>query len=94
MSTTHLQRWLNALPKEVLRVKGVIRVTEEPDRWFQFQCVGEYRNEATLHALPLKPIIPPCAVLIGVNLNEESIRSFLAATVTESTDQSEPPRLG
>tara|TARA_A100001037_G_C15143139_1_gene634879 strand:+ start:1676 stop:2716 length:1041 start_codon:yes stop_codon:yes gene_type:complete len=94
MSTTHLQRWLNALPKEVLRVKGVVRVTEEPDRWFQFQCVGEYRNEATLHTLPLKPLVPPCAVLIGVRLNEESIRSFLAATVRESTDQSEPARLG
>ena len=83
MPTKHLQRWLAELPKEVLRIKGVVRLTEEPDRWFQFQCVGESRDESTLHTLPMKPIVPACAVLIGVKLNEEIIRQSLAATAKE-----------
>ncbi len=90
MSTTHLQAWLHALPKEVLRVKGVVRVVEEPDRWFQFQCVGEFRDEATLHALPVKPIVPACAVLIGVKLDEAAIRLSLAETETDTQSNEQP----
>lgn len=93
MSTSHLQTWLNALPKGVIRAKGVVRVIEEPDRWFQFQCVGERRDDATLHALPMEPIVSPCAVLIGVNLDEETIRSSLESSAANASPLSMPPSI-
>ena len=90
MAAEHLQKWLNALPTEVLRVKGVVQLVEEPERWFQFQRVDEFRGEAALHELPQKPIVPPCAVLIGVKLDEVKIRNSLiecARTLPASSDR-------
>lgn len=85
MSASHLQRWLKALPREVLRVKGVIRLPEDAERWFQFQRVDDFQGEATLHELSRKPIVPACAVLIGVNLDEAAIQDALAKSSAEST---------
>lgn len=69
-----LHRWLKSLPKEVLRVKGVVRLEEEPDRWFQFQLVDAVVGEAKLYELPQKPSVPACAVLIGVGLDKVEIQ--------------------
>jgi G3E family GTPase len=66
-----------SLPPDVLRVKGVVRLDEEPDCWYQFQRVDEFRGEAALFQLPQKPIVPACAVLIGVKLDETLIRQRL-----------------
>jgi G3E family GTPase len=77
MEAAQLQRWLMSLPSEVLRVKGVVRLVEEPDCWYQFQRVDEFRGEAALFKLPQKPIVPACAVLIGVKLDETLIRQRL-----------------
>ena len=89
MSGFDLQRWLKLLPREVLRVKGVVRLSEEPDRWFQFQRVDDLRGEAKLYALPQRPLVPACAVLIGVKLNEQTIRDTLISATREETDYAE-----
>ncbi len=80
MEAAHLLRWLKSLPAEVLRVKGVVQLMEEPDKWFQFQRVDDFSGEAALHELPQEPIVSPCAVLIGVHLDTESIRQRLLDT--------------
>ncbi len=77
MSEEHLQRWLRSLPSNVLRAKGVVRLTNAPDRWFQFQRVDKFRSEATLHELQQEPVFPPCAVLIGVELDRILIAQAL-----------------
>ena len=76
-----LLAWLKRLPAEVLRVKGVVQLAEEPDRWYQFQRVDEIKGEARLYELPQKPVVPPCAVLIGVRLDESTIRQKLAQSI-------------
>lgn len=86
MRASHLQQWLRSLPREVLRVKGVVRFEEEPGRWFQFQRVDAEAGEASLFPLSEKPLVSPCAVLIGVRLDEDEIRQSLA--------QSAPPGSG
>lgn len=82
MEAEHLHRWLKSLPPEVLRVKGVVRLAEEPDRWFQFQRIDEYRGEARLYELPQRPVVPACAVLIGVRLDEASLGRALLECAT------------
>jgi len=69
------QQWLKTLPPDVLRVKGVVRLIEMPEKWLQFQRVDDFRGEAALMELPQKPELPACAVLIGVKLDEVSIRN-------------------
>ena len=77
MPAKSLQDWLNALPDEVLRAKGIVRFSDEPDRWFQFQYVEASAEEAKLYPLPAKPVVPACAVLIGVKLNKEMIEAII-----------------
>jgi G3E family GTPase len=82
---SQLHRWLKSLPKEVLRVKGVVRLAEEPDRWFQFQLVDAVVGEAKLFELPQKPAVPACAVLIGVGLDKVEIQRRFDEVAKEST---------
>lgn len=80
-----LREWLLGLPKEVLRVKGVLRLAEIPDRWFSFQRLDGAPGEAALHALPGAPAFPPCAVLIGVHLDPAAITQLRDATFAATT---------
>lgn len=91
MPASHLQRWLQSLPAEVLRVKGVVRLTEQPEHWLQFQRVDECRGEAALFELPQKPIVPACAILIGVRLDEAKVRESLNIAMKEGSH--EPSRI-
>ncbi len=84
MRAQHLQAWLQSLPPEVLRVKGVVRFVEEPDTWMKFNRVDALRGEATVFELPQKPIVPACAVLIGVRLDEPLIRKLLNEACAEN----------
>lgn len=77
MPAAALQEWLKSLPEEVLRVKGLVRLAEEPDAWFQFHRVDAAHGEAALVPLSFEPSVPACAVLIGVRLDEEAIRNAL-----------------
>ncbi len=83
MHAVHLQKWLQSLPVEVLRVKGVVRLAEEPEQWLQFQRVDELWGEATLFELPQKPVVPACAILIGVKIDEAKIRESLNIAMKE-----------
>lgn len=74
----NLQEWLASLPPEVLRVKGVIRFVEEPEQWYQFQRTDDLRGEAILRPMQQTPGLPPCAVLIGVKLDETKLKTGLA----------------
>lgn len=84
MPAKSLQDWLNALPDEVLRAKGIVRFSDEPDRWFQFQYVEASAEEAKLYPLPAKPVVPACAVLIGVKLNKEMISELLSQSMDKA----------
>lgn len=79
----HLHRWLTVLPRDILRVKGLVRLTDQPEHWFHFQRVEGLPGEAKLYKLPEKPAVPPCALLIGVKLDEKAIRDSLEATKKE-----------
>lgn len=74
-----LQAWLRSLPGEVLRVKGVVRFAEEPGAWYQFHRTDRFEGEAELFRLANTPVVPACAVLIGVGLDEMKIRGSLSA---------------
>ncbi|MCX7713189.1 MAG: GTP-binding protein [Chthoniobacterales bacterium] len=77
VSAIHLQRWLQSLPEDVLRAKGIATFSEEPGRWYQFHRTDSFTGEAELYELSQKPVVPSCAVLIGVHLDEKSIRKTL-----------------
>lgn len=77
MPVEQLSNWLNSLPGDVLRVKGVVRLAEKPERWFQFQRLDEHDGKIKLRELPKAPSVPACAVLIGVGLDEAAIRELL-----------------
>lgn len=95
VSAAKLHLWLKSLPAEVLRVKGVARLTERPDQWFQFQRADEYESagEAILFELPEKPLVPACAVLIGVNLDEEKLHCALRELIGEAPAGARETRL-
>ncbi|MEM1159189.1 MAG: GTP-binding protein [Verrucomicrobiota bacterium] len=80
MPTQHLRDWLAALPDNVLRIKGLIRFSEEPARWFHFQTVDGTLNTFKQRELRQQPKLPACAVLIGVRLDESAIRASLITT--------------
>ncbi len=67
-------QWLRELPDNVLRVKGIVQLTELPDFHFMFQRTDETPKQPTMFPLLVEPTMPPCAVLIGVRLAEEKIR--------------------
>ncbi|MEM0968448.1 MAG: GTP-binding protein [Verrucomicrobiota bacterium] len=79
-----LQTWLDSLPKDVLRIKGVVRLAEKPDHWFHFNRVGGHQGEIRFHDLPQQPTVPACAVLIGVDLDEVTIRDSLVRAEQKS----------
>jgi len=70
-----LQQWLRSLPSSVLRVKGVVRLEGDDQRWFQFQRVDDLKSEATFHELAQDPVVHACAILIGVHLDQAAIVS-------------------
>ena len=65
--------WLKNLRIDVLRVKGVAELTELPGIYFSFQRTDENSGRPTVFPLHMPPVVPPCAVLIGVRLNEEEL---------------------
>ncbi len=66
--------WLRSLPASVLRVKALVMLIELPNVWLIAQLTDDARREATMFPAEGNPAIPPCAVLIGVRLDAESIR--------------------
>ncbi len=74
-----LMAWLRQLSASVLRVKGVCQLLELPGIHFVFQRTDDTPPQPTMFPLLEEPIIPPCAVLIGVRLDGEALRRDAAA---------------
>jgi len=77
ISSTMLQEWLHGLPSSVLRVKGLVQLTDAHNDWFTFQRVDASQTGTALMKLPQTPIVPSCAVLIGVKLNAVALADQL-----------------
>ena len=89
MPGEELRWWLHSLPSDVLRIKGVVRLAEKPDQWLHFNRLNGSNREIRFHDLEEQPSIPPCAVLIGVDLDEAAIRELLVGRGQEQ-DHSKP----
>jgi G3E family GTPase len=64
--------WLNALPREVIRAKGFVRLDEAPKYLFSFQKV-EDTSDITFLPLSAEFAREPLALLIGPGLSRKSI---------------------
>ena len=89
MPGEELRWWLHSLPSDVLRIKGVVRLAEKPDQWLHFNRLNGSNREIRFHDLEEQPSTPPCAVLIGVDLDEAAIRELLVGRGQEQ-DHSKP----
>ena len=74
-----LVRWLRSFPPEVLRIKGVVRLIDDPidDACFFQRTDDEWGNPSII-----KTFMPegaePCAVFIGNGMDETKIRNSLS----------------
>lgn len=80
VSGERLVEWLRHLPVSVLRVKGLVQMTEFPGQDYVFQRTDD--GEATITELPIPPNYPPCVVLVGVNLDVATLHQTAAATLS------------
>ena len=72
-----LTAFLDGLPREVIRVKGLARLSESPDEYHVFQRV----EDGATQWLPIGQttrLSHPVAVLIGPGLDPEPIQSRAA----------------
>lgn len=69
-----LYEWLRQIPANVLRIKGIVQMEELPDLHFIFQRTDDAGKQPTMFPLTVKPVMPPCVVLIGVRLDEAALR--------------------
>lgn len=79
-----LKEWLNSLPPEVLRVKGVTQLASAPGELLCFQRV-EDKAELKLFPLPEGFNWSPIAVLIGSWLPAEDFQAAADATLAART---------
>lgn len=70
---SRLLEWLESLPPEVLRAKGVVGLRDLPGRHFVFQKTDETKWGPTVFELNQPPTVAPTAVLIGVRLDHEAL---------------------
>ena len=69
-----LKAFLDGLPREVIRVKGLARLVESPDEYHVFQRV----DDGSTQWLPIGPTTRlghPVAVLIGPGIDPEAIHA-------------------
>jgi G3E family GTPase len=70
-----LEKFLAALPEEVIRVKGLARLAESPDEFHVFQKVDGMEAAQFLPIGPKSRVGHPVAVLIGPNIPEDRVRA-------------------
>jgi G3E family GTPase len=75
MTEDHLRHWLLSLPREVLRVKGLARISEKEMAYFQ--RTDDALETPRIVKTKFQDSIVPAAVLIGSGIQEESIRASL-----------------
>ena len=77
LDRSRFEAYLSGLnPREVVRAKGFVRFSRQPDRLFVFQSVF---GHAFIEEFPARPHPDPVIVLIGPGLNVEEQRDRLRA---------------
>lgn len=79
VSRPAFEKFLDALPEEVLRAKGLVVLREEPGEFQIFQKVG---RDGAVHFFPIgrHPLLrEPTALFIGPRLPTEALRESIAA---------------
>jgi G3E family GTPase len=85
-----LVRWLLSFPPEVLRIKGVVRLIDDPAHaacFFQ-RTDDEWGNPSIIKSF-MPEGVEPCAVFIGNGMDEAKIRNSLGAFIYQP-----PPAVG
>lgn len=82
-----LVRWLRSFPPEVLRIKGLVRLVDDPtDNACFFQRTDDEWENPSIIKTFMPEGADPCAVFIGNGLDETKIRgslgSFLYQTIS------------
>jgi G3E family GTPase len=72
-------RWIDSLPPEILRVKGIARFHGEPDKEFLVEKTDEHKWGATALLLAQPSGLEPAIILIGVQLDHSSLQAQAAA---------------
>jgi G3E family GTPase len=70
-----LEKFLAALPEEVIRAKGLVRLAESPGEFHVFQKIDGVEAAQLLPIGPTSRVGRPVAVLIGPNIPEERVRA-------------------
>jgi G3E family GTPase len=70
-----LEKFLGALPEEVIRVKGLARLADSPEEFHVFQRVDGMEAAQFLPIGPTSRVGRPVAVLIGPDIPEERVRA-------------------
>ncbi len=79
-----LLRWIDALPPEVLRVKAIARFADEPGAEFLVEKTDDHKWGATALRLGQPSGLTPTAILIGVQLDHQTLQAQADAMSTES----------
>jgi G3E family GTPase len=80
-----LEKFLGALPEEVIRVKGLARLAESPGEFHVFQKVDGMEAAQFLPIGPTSRVGRPVAVLIGPDIPEERVRAGAEALFASQT---------
>lgn len=83
VTRSSLERFLAALPEEVIRAKGLVRLAESPDEYHVFQKV-----ERSVQLLPIgsnSRFDHAVSVLIGPHIPEENVRASVAELFAAQT---------
>ena len=70
-----LEAFLNDLPDEVIRAKGLVRLTDSPDKHYIFQKVDRFDAVQLFPLGKNSPQKQPLAIFIGPRIPEEEVRT-------------------
>ena len=88
MDTEDFSQWLDSLPPNVVRAKGIVELADAPDRFQYFQRV---ESEVSFAEVPFRPPYDvTLALLVGIELDEAALRRQLAAWCDPETEETNP----
>lgn len=73
-----LEEFLSALPREVIRAKGLVRLEEADDEYFVFQKIDQFEEAQILSIGSVSRLDNPVAVFIGPGIDEALLRDRIA----------------
>lgn len=84
VSRASLEQFLRRLPEEVIRAKGLVRLSETPDEFHVFQKVDRVEEAQLLPIGNTSRLSTPVGIFVGPNLPEDVIRAGVAALTEEA----------